>query len=387
MIEAFYRLKGVPMVLNTSFNRRGEPIVCTPSDAVESFVGLGADLLAIGDFLVEPLRAEVPARPDVGELARLPGGRRLALRLTTRCDYNCGHCTLRDQHGRPDRTFDDAQRSLVEGRQAGCDEVVFMRGEPTLRSDLAELVAAARAMGYRFVQVQTNGYALAQPAWRERLLRAGVGSFEVMVLADDERLHNELSDRPGSFVPAMTALKALAASDRELLVTVPVLRRNQRRLRPIVALLKRLGVQRVQFNFPRPVELKDRVITEPLPRLSIAARYVAQAARAAVQLGMQVTTEAFPDCLLPPELHGSPDAVEDFGRHRIDDLHLVHESLGAVRTTQRPEAPACRECSHRQSCPRTWGLYLELVGTDELTPIRPATVPEVPGGNAATHST
>jgi hypothetical protein len=59
--------------------------------------------------------------------------------------------------------------------------------------------------------------------------------------------------------------------------------------------------------------------------------------------------------------------VEDFGRHRIDDLHLVHESLGAVRKTQRPEAPACRSCSHRPSCPRTWGLYLELVGTDELT--------------------
>ena len=41
------------MVLNTSFNRRGEPIVCSPEDAIESFVGLGADALAIGSFIVE----------------------------------------------------------------------------------------------------------------------------------------------------------------------------------------------------------------------------------------------------------------------------------------------------------------------------------------------
>lgn len=60
LISAFHGLTGVPMVLNTSFNRRGEPIVCTPEDAVDSFLGLGADFLAIGDFLVERTRATAP---------------------------------------------------------------------------------------------------------------------------------------------------------------------------------------------------------------------------------------------------------------------------------------------------------------------------------------
>jgi predicted NodU family carbamoyl transferase len=53
LISEFHRLTGIPMVLNTSFNRRGEPIVCSPEDALESFVGLGADGLAIGSFIVE----------------------------------------------------------------------------------------------------------------------------------------------------------------------------------------------------------------------------------------------------------------------------------------------------------------------------------------------
>jgi carbamoyltransferase len=53
LIDAFAALTGVPMVVNTSFNRGGEPIVCTPSDAIASFLGLGADSLALGPFLID----------------------------------------------------------------------------------------------------------------------------------------------------------------------------------------------------------------------------------------------------------------------------------------------------------------------------------------------
>ena len=43
---------GHPVVLNTSFNVRSEPIVCTPHDAIRCFFGSGLDALAIGSFLV-----------------------------------------------------------------------------------------------------------------------------------------------------------------------------------------------------------------------------------------------------------------------------------------------------------------------------------------------
>lgn len=52
VIEAFYRSGGVPAVLNTSFNLSGEPIVCTPTDAVRSFYSSGMDTLVIGDFII-----------------------------------------------------------------------------------------------------------------------------------------------------------------------------------------------------------------------------------------------------------------------------------------------------------------------------------------------
>jgi carbamoyltransferase len=50
LIEEFGRLTGVPVLLNTSFNRR-EPIVASPTDAVSCFLNTGMHALAIGDFL------------------------------------------------------------------------------------------------------------------------------------------------------------------------------------------------------------------------------------------------------------------------------------------------------------------------------------------------
>ncbi len=53
LIDEFEKRTGVPVVLNTSFNLRGEAIVHTPTDAIRTFFSSGMDALVIGSFLVE----------------------------------------------------------------------------------------------------------------------------------------------------------------------------------------------------------------------------------------------------------------------------------------------------------------------------------------------
>lgn len=52
LIQRFFEITGCPVLINTSFNVRGEPIVCSPSDAMRCFITTGIELLAIGQFLV-----------------------------------------------------------------------------------------------------------------------------------------------------------------------------------------------------------------------------------------------------------------------------------------------------------------------------------------------
>ena len=51
-IHRFEQLAGCPVLVNTSFNVRGEPIVCTPEDAFRCFMGTEIDTLAIGNAML-----------------------------------------------------------------------------------------------------------------------------------------------------------------------------------------------------------------------------------------------------------------------------------------------------------------------------------------------
>lgn len=53
MIKRFGEKTGIPIVMNTSFNLKGEPVVNSPRDAVRTFYSSGLDALAIGNFLIE----------------------------------------------------------------------------------------------------------------------------------------------------------------------------------------------------------------------------------------------------------------------------------------------------------------------------------------------
>ena len=64
LLEAFKAKTGCPVLVNTSFNVRGEPIVCTPEDAFRCFMGTEMDLLAIGRCLLRKDRQMTAARHD-----------------------------------------------------------------------------------------------------------------------------------------------------------------------------------------------------------------------------------------------------------------------------------------------------------------------------------
>ena len=56
LIEEFNKLTGIPMVLNTSFNTKGEPMNNSPEDAIKTFLNSEMDVLIIGDYYVEKSR-------------------------------------------------------------------------------------------------------------------------------------------------------------------------------------------------------------------------------------------------------------------------------------------------------------------------------------------
>jgi carbamoyltransferase len=62
ILSAFQRRTGCPMIVNTSFNVRGEPMVCSPEDAYRCFMRTNMDVLVLENFILE--RAAQPKREE-----------------------------------------------------------------------------------------------------------------------------------------------------------------------------------------------------------------------------------------------------------------------------------------------------------------------------------
>lgn len=298
-------------------------------------------------------------------------GRRLMLRLTTRCNSGCAHCTIADIAHHPDKTLEEASAELVRARQEGCTELVIMRGEATLQPKvLLKLTRRASKLGYTHIQLQTNARMLSYGELVDRLVDAGMSFFEVSIFGHDRALHDAVDGTEGAFDQAIAGLTNLVDRGLPLMVTVPVVKRNVMRLPEIAEMLAELGVGRVQYNFSRPVKVGPEWQTKVLVRLDEASPMIREGLRRARALGMVAETEAVPLCHLDPDDQGGADVHEDFGRHAVSDVHRQASDLSDHRQTQRPVAKPCEGCAAKARCPRTWAAYQMLYGTWELRPIR-----------------
>jgi carbamoyltransferase len=73
LLRAFERVAGLPVLLNTSFNVKGQPIVCTPDEALDTFLFAKLDMLVIGDFVVSARAG------DAGDSARSAATERITI--------------------------------------------------------------------------------------------------------------------------------------------------------------------------------------------------------------------------------------------------------------------------------------------------------------------
>ncbi len=53
LVKSFHKKTGIPAIINTSLNRRGEPIVCSPEDAIHMFYNCGLEYMALSNFLIQ----------------------------------------------------------------------------------------------------------------------------------------------------------------------------------------------------------------------------------------------------------------------------------------------------------------------------------------------
>jgi 7,8-dihydro-6-hydroxymethylpterin dimethyltransferase len=127
------------------------------------------------------------------------------LEVTQRCNLSCAFCFASAKPDRFQKTcqVSDPDLATIEGwyrsllRSGGPCNVQLSGGEPTLRDDLPAIVALGRALGFDFIQVNTNGLRFARdPAYVASLKDAGLTSVFLQFDGTDDAIYTTLRGRP-----------------------------------------------------------------------------------------------------------------------------------------------------------------------------------------------
>jgi MoaA/NifB/PqqE/SkfB family radical SAM enzyme len=294
---------------------------------------------------------------------------RIDLKVGFACNNRCHFCVQGDKRSRwGAKPVEELRNVLRRGRPAAT-AVVFTGGEPTMRKDLPDLVAYARELGYRTVQIQTNGRMFAHLGYARRLVDAGANEFSPALHGHLPALHDHLTQTPGSFSQTVAGIRNLKCLGQYVLTNSVVTKPNYRHLPELAQLLVSLGVDQVQFAFVHPVGTAATEFTSIVPRMELAAPYIKRGLAVALNGHQRVTTEAVPYCIIDgyeecvvekhiprTAVYDAECTIEDYTRYRLDEGKL--------------KGPGCAECMYDQECEGPWREYPERFGWEEFRPVR-----------------
>jgi MoaA/NifB/PqqE/SkfB family radical SAM enzyme len=180
--------------------------------------------------------------------------RKVIINLTYKCNNACCFCAVGNrmrEHG--DTGFH--KETLRTYAEKGIDLVDLDGGEPTLYPDLLKIISYARELGYRQINVTTNGRLMAYEKVAKKVLRSGITSLLISCHGPDAEVHEGLVRVKGAFEQTRRGIEnavRMRPPGLDLGVNTTLTKENWRSLPDFFELLVRLGVPKLNVQFLTP---------------------------------------------------------------------------------------------------------------------------------------
>ncbi len=172
---------------------------------------------------------------------------RMDLALTYRCNNECAHC----YNARP-RDFAEISTSqwkeIIDRLwEIGIPHIVFTGGEPTLRSDLPELIAHAESKG-QITGLNTNARRLIDAEFLMKLVDAGLDHVQITVESHDAGIHDSMVHATGAWKQTIAGLHNALDTPLYVMTNTTMLRQNSPYLEQTLDFLAEVGVPTIGLN-------------------------------------------------------------------------------------------------------------------------------------------
>jgi cyclic pyranopterin phosphate synthase len=293
--------------------------------------------------------------------------RRATLKLGYACNNNCIFCRV-GRRGCKDKTTEKIKEELKKLRGLGISSILITGGEPTIRSDIFEIIHYAKRVGFKNIHLESNGRMFYYKKFIERAIIAGVSSFAVALHSHRAEVHDFLTRVPGSFEETVRGIENLMEYRVSVINNTTVTKFNYKELPELLKFLDNYGIKCCMFSFVQPVGRVHENYEEIVPKISEVAQYFHEILDIARKKNIQMIIEGLTPCFMqgyekyitelraPRDLVVAPDySVSDFHEFRIK--------------TGRLKAPQCKDCKYTLICIGTWKDYVKKEGYGEFKPV------------------
>ena len=284
------------------------------------------------------------------------------------CNNHCKFCVQgRKRENLPDLTTEEIKKILKKARK-DCQGIIFTGGEATVRPDFIELAAYAKSLGFKRIQVQTNGRMFAYKKFCQEAIDAGINEFGLALHGHIPQLHDYLTSSK-SFYQTIQGIKNLKELNQLIFANTVITKSNYRHLPEIAKLLVFLGVDQFQFAFVHALgSAKDNFLSI-VPRMSMVIPYVKRGLDVGIKSDIKVMTEAIPYCLLGE--YKDYVAENIIPSTKIFDLDEGIIDFDKVRPTKaKAKGENCKKCKYFATCEGTWREYPQKFGWEEFKPVK-----------------
>jgi radical SAM protein with 4Fe4S-binding SPASM domain len=172
---------------------------------------------------------------------------RMDLALTYRCNNDCAHCYNARERDFGELPTDDWKRILDRLWNLGIPHVVFTGGEPTLRTDLPELIAHAERNG-QITGLNTNGRRLSDRRFVDTLVEAGLDHVQITLESHDAQVHDRMVRLKGAWKQTVAGVRNALDTPLFVMTNTTMLQENSTSIPETLDFLAETGVPTVGLN-------------------------------------------------------------------------------------------------------------------------------------------
>lgn len=279
------------------------------------------------------------------------------------CNANCRFCSIDPANRGWDSDTYELRASILQAKEDGCKYLGIGGGEPTIRSDLLDLIRLGKQLKFEVVRIETNGIALSYFNYCKRLVEAGLDFVKLSVHGHNAEIHDFLTRVPGSFQKVVSAIDNLQKLKVRIEINTVLNKVNYRHYEQFVDFFSKRGIGSFCFIYP----LYTGRMAENWRKLGIGIQEVAPYLKRTLKLVDALELDKrlvfnIPKCFMEDYKKG---IVEEYNMRLASPDAVVLDPDNEIKRS-KIKLRICRGCVDNQSCDGIWKEYYKIYGKKDF---------------------